>query len=231
MLGCCLSQGPGVLKTSPLLPPSGPRKATFQGGRESDCAQREDLNITPRRRVSGCGAVTSAPSLSQDPLPHPTQGEAMPAKGTYQEFIHSHPTPFSVQVMPSVWLSHQQSRGLDPAPLGLCDAPVTSQPLPCPALLVSNARGHVTSQGHLAISEDSLAVTAGGCYWHPGGTAKHPTMMHGATPSTQKCPAQAVCSAHCCNRCISSNGNGPHCAGKETGAQRCCLTCPKSHSL
>lgn len=31
----------------------------------------------------------------------------MPAKGTYQEFIHSHPTPISVQVMPSVRLSSQ----------------------------------------------------------------------------------------------------------------------------
>lgn len=77
------------------------------------------------------------PSLSQDP---PVQGEGTPAKGTHQEFIHSHPTPGAVQVMPSVRLS----------PLGRSRAwirlisfrvmlPSPSQQFPCPALLVSNA--------------------------------------------------------------------------------------------
>lgn len=174
-------------------PPSCPRRAPF-GGRELNCEQREDVNIIPRLWVSHRGGLTSVPFLSQDPPPH--QGEGMPAKGTHQEFIHSHPTPSTVQVMPSARLS----------PLGSSRAwirlisfrvllPSPSQQFPCPA---RPALMHFASQGHSAISEDTLL---GGVTDTQGtkasDTAKHPRAQ--SNPSTQKCPTQNVRGAYYCN--------------------------------
>lgn len=71
-----------------------------------------EMNIMSRLGVSHPRRGDISALLEPGPPPsHPGQ-EGMPAKRTYQEFIHSHPSPISVQVMPSVRLSPLGSSGV-----------------------------------------------------------------------------------------------------------------------
>lgn len=94
------------------------------------------INIMSRLGVSHPrrGDISALPEPGPPPS-QPGQEEGMPAKGTYQEFIHSHPSPISVQVMPRVRLSPLGSSRVWIRLISvcvMCDAPITFPTIPLP---------------------------------------------------------------------------------------------------